>query len=73
MWPEPVERIASFLRESEAHGQLEELPEGVDTPPGTGARAEAFECDREHDRPPSFRTTAKSIAPGSRAAPGAAS
>lgn len=46
MWPEPVERIASFLRESEAHGQLEELPEGVDTPPGPGARAEAFECDR---------------------------
>jgi prolyl-tRNA editing enzyme YbaK/EbsC (Cys-tRNA(Pro) deacylase) len=46
MWPEPVERIASFLRESEAHGRLEELPEEVDTPPGPGARAEAFECDR---------------------------
>jgi prolyl-tRNA editing enzyme YbaK/EbsC (Cys-tRNA(Pro) deacylase) len=45
MWPEPVERIASFLRDSEAHGQLEELPEGVDTPPGAVARAEAFECE----------------------------
>jgi prolyl-tRNA editing enzyme YbaK/EbsC (Cys-tRNA(Pro) deacylase) len=46
MWPEPVERIAAFLRESEAHGRLEELPAGEDAPPGPGARAEAFECDR---------------------------
>ena len=46
MWPEPVERIAAFLRESEAHGRLEELPEGIDTPPGPAARADAFECDR---------------------------
>jgi hypothetical protein len=45
MWPEPVERIASFLRESKAHGRLEELPPGVDKPPGPAARAEAFECD----------------------------
>jgi prolyl-tRNA editing enzyme YbaK/EbsC (Cys-tRNA(Pro) deacylase) len=45
MWPEPVERIASFLRESEAQARLEELPPGVDTPPGPGARADAFECD----------------------------
>ena len=45
MWPDPVERIASFLRESKAHGRLEELPPGVDTPPGPGVRAEAFECD----------------------------
>jgi len=44
-WPAPVERIAQFLRESEAHGQLEELPEGVDTPPAPGARVEMFECD----------------------------
>jgi prolyl-tRNA editing enzyme YbaK/EbsC (Cys-tRNA(Pro) deacylase) len=61
MWPEPVERIARFLRESEAHGRLEQLPEGVDSPPGPGARAEAFDCygnaivalvpdDREIDR-----------------------
>ena len=44
MWPEPVERIAQFLRESEAHGRLEELPEGVDSAPGPSARAEAFAC-----------------------------
>jgi prolyl-tRNA editing enzyme YbaK/EbsC (Cys-tRNA(Pro) deacylase) len=45
MWPEPVERIASFLRQSEAHGRLEELPEGVQTPPGPAVRAEAYDCD----------------------------
>jgi prolyl-tRNA editing enzyme YbaK/EbsC (Cys-tRNA(Pro) deacylase) len=45
MWPEPVERIAAFLRESSVHGRIEELPAGVDTPPGTGARAQTFECD----------------------------
>jgi prolyl-tRNA editing enzyme YbaK/EbsC (Cys-tRNA(Pro) deacylase) len=45
LWPEPVERIASFLRQSDAHGRLEELPAGVDEPPGPGARAEAFDCD----------------------------
>lgn len=44
MWPEPVERIAQFLRRSEAHGRLEELPDGVDSPPGPGVRAEAFDC-----------------------------
>ncbi len=45
MWPEPVERIALFLRDSEANGRIEELPPGVDTPPGPGARAVAFDCD----------------------------
>ena len=45
MWPEPVERIATFLRRSEAQARLEELPPGVDTPPGPAARADAFECD----------------------------
>jgi prolyl-tRNA editing enzyme YbaK/EbsC (Cys-tRNA(Pro) deacylase) len=45
MWPEPVERIASFLRDSEAIGRLEELPPGIDTPPGPAARAEAYDCD----------------------------
>jgi prolyl-tRNA editing enzyme YbaK/EbsC (Cys-tRNA(Pro) deacylase) len=61
MWPEPVERIARFLRESEAHGQLEELPDDVDSPPGPQVRAETFDCygnaivalvpdDREIDR-----------------------
>ena len=45
MWPEPVERIASFLRGSEAHARLEELPDGSDRAPGPAARADAFECD----------------------------
>jgi prolyl-tRNA editing enzyme YbaK/EbsC (Cys-tRNA(Pro) deacylase) len=45
MWPEPVERIASFLRASEAHARLEELPDGIDRAPGPAARADAFECD----------------------------
>jgi len=45
MWPEPVERIAAFLRESATHGRIEELPPGVHRPPGTGVRAEAFDCD----------------------------
>lgn len=44
-WPEPVERIASFLRGSSAHGRIEELPPGVETPPGLGARADTFDCD----------------------------
>jgi prolyl-tRNA editing enzyme YbaK/EbsC (Cys-tRNA(Pro) deacylase) len=45
MWPEPVERIAKFLRESEVHGRLEELPPGVATPPGPAVRAESYDCD----------------------------
>jgi prolyl-tRNA editing enzyme YbaK/EbsC (Cys-tRNA(Pro) deacylase) len=45
MWPEQVERIAAFLRESEAVGQLEELAEGVSSAPGPVARAETFDCD----------------------------
>jgi prolyl-tRNA editing enzyme YbaK/EbsC (Cys-tRNA(Pro) deacylase) len=45
MWPEPVERIAAFLRESQAHARLEELAPGVDAPPGPAARADAFDCD----------------------------
>ena len=45
MWPEPVERIAVFLRQSEAPARLEELPAGADTPPGPAARADAFDCD----------------------------
>ena len=45
MWPEPVERVAVYLRESLALGRIEELPSGVDTPPGTGAHADTFECD----------------------------
>jgi len=45
MWPEPVERIAAFLRESEAHARLEELPPGVDTLPEPSASAVAFDCN----------------------------
>jgi prolyl-tRNA editing enzyme YbaK/EbsC (Cys-tRNA(Pro) deacylase) len=45
MWPDAVERIASFLRESEAQGRIEELPPGVDTAPGPSVRAESFDCD----------------------------
>jgi prolyl-tRNA editing enzyme YbaK/EbsC (Cys-tRNA(Pro) deacylase) len=45
MWPEAVERIASFLREAKTQGQIEELPPGVDKPPGQGVQAAAFECD----------------------------
>ena len=45
MWPEPVERIATFLRDSEAQGRIEELPAGVDTSPGPQLRAAGFECD----------------------------
>ena len=46
MWPEPVERIALFLRRSEAQARLEELPPGVDKPPGPGARSFPFEGAR---------------------------
>jgi len=45
MWPEPVERIASFLRESDAQGRIEELPPGVDEPPGAGVHSAGFDCD----------------------------
>jgi prolyl-tRNA editing enzyme YbaK/EbsC (Cys-tRNA(Pro) deacylase) len=45
MWPEAVERIASFLRGSNVQGQIEELPPDVDAPPGQGVQAATFECD----------------------------
>ena len=45
MWPEPVERVAAFLRDAEVPGRLEELAPGVDAPPGQIARAAGFECD----------------------------
>jgi prolyl-tRNA editing enzyme YbaK/EbsC (Cys-tRNA(Pro) deacylase) len=45
MWPEPVERIAALLRANGVQGRLEELPAGVDAPPGTGLVAVGFECD----------------------------
>src|ERR671937_1749756 len=45
MWPQPVERIAAFLRDSDAIGRLEELPPGTDVRPGPAARADTFDCD----------------------------
>lgn len=45
MWPEPVERIAALLRSAGVQGRLEELPAGVDEPPGPTFLAEGFECD----------------------------
>ncbi len=44
-WPEPVEHIAAFLRASGTEGRIEELPPGVDEPPGVALRAAAFECE----------------------------
>jgi prolyl-tRNA editing enzyme YbaK/EbsC (Cys-tRNA(Pro) deacylase) len=45
VWPEPVERIAAFLREAGVQGRIEELPDGVDEPPGAKVRAVGFDCD----------------------------
>jgi prolyl-tRNA editing enzyme YbaK/EbsC (Cys-tRNA(Pro) deacylase) len=45
VWPDPVERIAAFIRSSGAEGQIEELPVGADEPPGPALRASGFECD----------------------------
>ena len=41
-WPEPVERVASYLREAGAEARLEEFPEG--TPTARDA-AKAVGCD----------------------------
>jgi prolyl-tRNA editing enzyme YbaK/EbsC (Cys-tRNA(Pro) deacylase) len=45
MWPEPVERIAAFLRAAGVAGRLEELPADADSPPGPAVRVAGFECD----------------------------
>jgi hypothetical protein len=45
-WPEPVERIAAFLRAAGVEGRLEELPSGAESLPGPSVRAEAFESSR---------------------------
>jgi prolyl-tRNA editing enzyme YbaK/EbsC (Cys-tRNA(Pro) deacylase) len=45
-WPEPVERIAAFLRVAGVEGRLEELPAGTEAPPGPAVRAEGFESTR---------------------------
>jgi prolyl-tRNA editing enzyme YbaK/EbsC (Cys-tRNA(Pro) deacylase) len=45
VWPEPVERVAAFLRASGANGRLEELPADADSAPGPAVLAAGFECD----------------------------
>jgi hypothetical protein len=45
VWPDPVERVAAFLRAVGVAGQLEELPADADSPPGPGLRIAGFECD----------------------------
>ena len=46
VWPEAVERVATFLRASGVEGQLEELLAGVNAPPGLRLSATAFECEQ---------------------------
>ena len=45
MWPDPVERIAAFIRSSGAEARIEELPAGSDSLPDPALRAAGFECD----------------------------
>jgi prolyl-tRNA editing enzyme YbaK/EbsC (Cys-tRNA(Pro) deacylase) len=46
MWPPEVERIAAPLRSAGIEARIEELAPGEDAPPGTAARAVAYDCDR---------------------------
>jgi prolyl-tRNA editing enzyme YbaK/EbsC (Cys-tRNA(Pro) deacylase) len=43
VWPEAVEHIAAFLRDSGVEGRLEELLPGAEPPPGRKLSAQAFE------------------------------
>jgi prolyl-tRNA editing enzyme YbaK/EbsC (Cys-tRNA(Pro) deacylase) len=45
VWPEPVERIAAFLRVSGVEGRLEELLAGAGPPAGQNLRADGFDAD----------------------------
>lgn len=45
VWPDPVERIATFLRASGTEGRLEEVLPGSEAPPGLALKALSFECD----------------------------
>jgi hypothetical protein len=45
VWPEPVERIAAFLRASGTEGRLEEVLPGSEPPPGLMLSAAAFDCE----------------------------
>jgi len=44
VWPEPVERIAAFLRASAVEGRLEELLTGAEPPAGQKLRADGFDA-----------------------------
>ena len=46
VWPETVERVATFLRASGVEGQLEELLAGVNAPPGLRLATTAFQCEQ---------------------------
>jgi prolyl-tRNA editing enzyme YbaK/EbsC (Cys-tRNA(Pro) deacylase) len=46
LWPEAVERVATFLRASGVEGQLEELLAGAHAPPGLQLATTALECEQ---------------------------
>jgi prolyl-tRNA editing enzyme YbaK/EbsC (Cys-tRNA(Pro) deacylase) len=46
VWPEAVEGIAAFLRESGVEGTLEELLPGAGPPAGQRLRADRFDTDQ---------------------------
>ena len=46
VWPEAVERVATFLRGSGVEGQLEELLAGAHAPPGLRLATTALECEQ---------------------------
>ena len=45
MWPDPVERIAAFIRSSGAEARIEELPAGSDSLPDPALSPAGFECN----------------------------
>jgi prolyl-tRNA editing enzyme YbaK/EbsC (Cys-tRNA(Pro) deacylase) len=45
VWPEPVERVAIFLRAAGVQGQLEELLPETELPSGARLETFAFECE----------------------------
>jgi hypothetical protein len=45
VWPEPVERLAEFLRASGTEGRIEEVLSGSEPPPGLALSAAAFDCE----------------------------
>jgi Cys-tRNA(Pro) deacylase len=45
IWPEPVERVAAFLRESATEARIEEFPQGT---PTAAEAAKAVGCELAH-------------------------